>query len=874
MKVLEKRILRGPNIHSPRPCFLAVLDLEDLDDRPSNSFPGFVENLCALLPGLHDHRCSLGRRGGFVERLHEGTYPAHITEHVLIELQNMAGIDVGYGKARKVPNRPRQYTIVCSYKIEKVVVEALPVAIKIVEGLARGEKVDIQEDLDNLRYWAERHSLGPSTKAIVEAAERRGIPTFRITEDASLFQLGWGKYQKRIQATMTSNTSHIAVGIASDKELTKALLAEAGLPVPKGEVVRSADAAVAAARRLRGAVALKPFDGNQGKGVSLNLVDPEQIRSAYNLAATYRRAVLVEQFIEGQDYRVLVVGDQVIAVARRLPAHVYGDGQHTVRELVAQENYNPLRGEGHLKPMTKIKLDEGARQVLERQGLDFDSVPEAGQLVVLKENANLSTGGSAEDITEQIHPQNVDSCVQAARKIGLDVAGIDVVCHDIAVPLREQRGAIIEVNAAPGIRMHQHPSKGQAHDVGAAIVRSLFPSGAPSRVPIISVTGTNGKTTTTLLIGHVIQNTGHVTGVTTTEGIYIDGRLRESGDCTGYWSARTVLTSPVVEAAVLETARGGMFKRGLAFDKCDVGVVLNIHDDHLGQHGAETLEDLARVKRLVVETAAKACVLNAEDPLVVAMAEHKPEGCETVYFSLDPASPVIEKHLDAGGRAVYLRRNMIMLAEGDHRIPLLEVERIPFTLKGRARFNVQNSLAAVAALWVSGYAHAQIVAGLNTFTSSVDQNPGRLNLFRVRDFHVLLDYAHNAESYRLIIETAKQLNQKRLVGVITAPGDRYDEKLKEIGRICGQGFDHLIFRQMTDLRGRPLGEAPELMRQGALETGIDPARVELILDEPAAIRHAIEMGREGDLIIIGCSDTADMIADVVKHAEILIPTVE
>lgn len=874
MKVLEKRILRGPNIHSPRPCFLAVLDLEELDDRPSNSFPGFVDNLCALLPGLHDHRCSLGRRGGFVERLHEGTYPAHITEHVLIELQNMAGIDVGYGKARKVPNRPRQYTIVCSYKIEKVVLEALPVAIKIVEGLARGEKVDIQEDLDNLRYWAERHSLGPSTKAIVEAAERRGIPTFRITEDASLFQLGWGKYQKRIQATMTSNTSHIAVGIASDKELTKALLAEAGLPVPKGEVVRSADAAVAAARRLRGAVALKPFDGNQGKGVSLNLVDPEQIRSAYNLAATYRRAVLVEQFIEGQDYRVLVVGDQVIAVARRLPAHVYGDGQHSVRELVAQENYNPLRGEGHLKPMTKIKLDEGARQVLERQGLDFDSVPEAGQMVVLKENANLSTGGSAEDVTEQIHPQNVDACVQAARKIGLDVAGIDVVCHDIAVPLREQRGAIIEVNAAPGIRMHQHPSKGQPHDVGAAIVRSLFPPGSPSRVPIISVTGTNGKTTTTLLIGHVIQNTGHVTGVTTTEGIYIDGRLRESGDCTGYWSARTVLTSPVVEAAVLETARGGMFKRGLAFDKCDVGVVLNIHDDHLGQHGAETLEDLARVKRLVVETAAKACVLNAEDPLVVAMAEHKPEGCETVYFSLDPACPVIEKHLDGGGRAVYLRRNMIMLAEGDHRIPLLEVERIPFTLKGRARFNVQNSLAAVAALWVSGYAHAQIVAGLNTFTSSVDQNPGRLNLFRVRDFHVLLDYAHNAESYRLIIETAKQLNQKRLVGVITAPGDRYDEKLKEIGRICGQGFDHLIVRQMTDLRGRPLGEAPELMRQGALDAGMDPARVELILDEPTAIRHAIEMGREGDLIIIGCSDTADMIADVVKHAEILIPTVE
>jgi cyanophycin synthetase len=874
MKVLEKRILRGPNIHSPRPCFLAVLDLEDLDDRPSTSFPGFTEKLCALLPGLHDHRCSLGRRGGFVERLKEGTYPAHITEHVLIELQNMVGIDVGYGKARQVPNRPRQFTIVCSYKIEKVVTEALPVAIKIVEGLARGEDVDIAEDLQNLRYWADRQSLGPSTKAIVEAAERRGIPAFRITEDASLFQLGWGKYQKRIQATMTSNTSHIAVGIASDKELTKALLAEAGLPVPKGEVVRSADAAMAAARRLRGPVALKPFDGNQGKGVSLNLTDPEQIRAAYDLAAGYRRSVLVEQFIEGQDYRVLVVGDEVIAVARRLPAHVYGDGTHTVRELVATENEHPMRGEGHLKPMTKIKLDEGARQVLERQGLTFDDVPPAGQLVVLKENANLSTGGSAEDVTDQIHPRNADACVVAARKIGLDVAGIDVVCRDIAVPFAQQRGAIIEVNAAPGIRMHQHPSKGQAHDVGAAIVRSLFPSGAPSRVPVIAVTGTNGKTTTTLLIGHVIQNTGHVAGITTTEGIYIDGRLAESGDCTGYWSARTVLTSPVVEAAVLETARGGMFKRGLAFDRCDVGVVMNIHDDHLGQHGAETLADLARVKRLVVETAAKACVLNAEDPLVAAMAEHKPEGCEVVYFSLDPSCPVVEKHLDAGGRAVYLRRNMIMLAQGDHRIPLLEVERIPFTLRGRARFNVQNSLAAVAALWVQGYTQAQIIAGLTTFTSSMEQNPGRMNLFRIRDFHVLLDYAHNAESYRMIIETGRKLNHKRLVGVVTAPGDRYDDKLKEIGRICGAGFDHLVIRQMTDLRGRPLGEAPRLMYEGAMESGIDPGRVEVINDEPAAIRHAIEMGREGDLIIIGCSDTADMIADVAKHAEILIPTAD
>ncbi|HEY9723566.1 MAG TPA: cyanophycin synthetase [Oscillatoriaceae cyanobacterium] len=871
MKVLETRILRGPNVHSPRPAFLAVLDLEELDDRPSCDFPGFVDKLCALLPGLHDHRCSTGRRGGFVERLHEGTYMAHITEHVLIELQNMAGIDVGFGKARSVPNRPRQYTIVVSYKIEKVVTEALPVAIKIVEKLTRGEDVDITQDLEDLKYWAERHALGPSTKAIVEAAQRRGIPTFRITEEASLFQLGWGKHQKRIQATMTSSTSHIAVNIASDKDLTKSLLAEAGLPVPKGEIVRSADAAVSAARRLRGPVAVKPYDGNQGKGVSLNLTDPEQIRAAFELARKYARSVLVEQFIEGQDYRVLVVGDQVIAAARRMPAHVIGDGARPISELVSEENKNPMRGTGHLKPMTTIKLDESARQVLERQGFTFESVPAAGQLVTLKENANLSTGGSAEDVTDQIHPKNAIACVRAAQKIGLDVAGIDVVCKDLADPLEDQRGALIEVNAAPGIRMHQHPSKGQPHDVGAAIVSSLFPAGSPSRVPVIAVTGTNGKTTTTLLIGHVLQNSGTVTGVTTTEGIYINGRLAQSGDCTGYWSARTVLTSPSVEAAVLETARGGMFKRGLAFDASDIGVVLNIHDDHLGQHGAETLRDLARVKSLIAKTATKAVVLNAEDALVAEMAEEKLESAEVIYFAMDPDADVLVKHLDGGGRAVYLRRNMIMLAHGDHRIPLVEVERIPFTLKGRARHNVANALAAVAALWAAGTSQQAIVAGLSTFTSSVDQNPGRLNLFKVRDFHVLLDYAHNAESYKFIIETARQLNHKRLVGVVTAPGDRYDDKLREIGRICGQGFDHVIVRQMTDLRGRPVGEAPALILEGVREAGIPEERVELILDEPTAINKAIEMGREGDLIVIGCSDTAGMINQVAQHAEKLIP---
>jgi cyanophycin synthetase len=874
MKVLETRILRGPNIHSPRPCFYAVLDLEDLDDRPSSSFPGFTDRILELLPGLKDHRCSLGYRGGFVERLREGTYPAHITEHVLIELQNMAGIEVGFGKARMVPKRPRQFTIVCSYKLEKVVTEALPVAVKIVEGLCKGEPVDIAEDIENLRYWAERYALGPSTNAIVEAANRRGIPLFRVTEEASLFQLGWGKHLKRIQATVTSNTSHIAVELASDKDMTKAILSEAGLPVPRGEIVRSAEAAVSAARRLRRPVALKPFNGNQGKGVSLGLTDPEQIMAAYDLAAAFSRSVIVEQYITGQDFRILVVGQNVIAAARRQPAQVIGDGKSTIRELVDEENKNPMRGIGHMKPMTYIKLDESARQVLDRQSYTFDSIPPDGETVVLKENANLSTGGSAEDVTHVLHPTTAQICVRAAHAIGLDVAGIDLVCDDISEPLHEQGGAIIEVNAAPGIRMHQHPSKGQPHDVGAAIVDSLFPQGKPSRVPVIAVTGTNGKTTTTLMIGHCIQATGHTTGITTTEAIYVNSRVVQTGDCTGYWSARSVLTNPMVDVAILETARGGMLKRGLAFDACDVAVVTNIQDDHLGQHGIETLEDLARVKGLVANHAGKAMILNAEDSLTVEMATKNEKGAEVLYFALDPGNPVMTKHLEANGRAVYLRRNMIMLASGYHHTPLLEVERIPATLKGRARHNIANACAAIAALWAAGYSNEQIIAGMTTFSSDVDQNPGRLNLFHIRDFQVILDYAHNSMGYKSLLSTVRQLPHNRLVGVITAPGDRYPDKLREVGFVCGQGFDEVIVRQMRDLRGRPMGEAPDFILEGIQQSGMDMSKVQRILPEEEAVEAAIAAGKAGDLIVIGCADTAALIAQVREIAERNLPTVE
>ncbi|MDB5100856.1 MAG: cphA [Cyanobacteria bacterium RYN_339] len=841
MQILETRILRGPNVYAATPCFLAVIDLG--------------EHAGTRLPA-HE-----------AFDLPAGLQLAEAVAGLLAWLQRQVGHDVALTLARPVPRREGHWEVVAGYRHEPLVDEAFPIAVAVTAALARGEVPDLAADLARLRDLALRGAIGPSTRAIVEAAERLGIPVFRVTEQASLFQLGWGKHAKRIQATVTSNTCAIATEIAQDKDLTKGLLAEAGLPVPRGHIAYSADEAVEAARRLGGPVAVKPLDGNQGKGVSLNLTDPEQIRAAFELARGFRRRVLVESFVEGRDYRVLVVGDQVVAAAHRLPAQVLGDGALTVRQLVERENTNPDRGEGHSKPMTFITLDDAAAQVLQRQQLTFDQVPARDQVVVLKENANLSTGGTAEDVTHLIHPANALACVRAARKIGLDVAGIDVVCKDIAVPLAEQHGALIEVNAAPGIRMHQHPAKGEPHDVGAAIVASLFPAGSPARVPVLAVTGTNGKTTTTHMIAHVLQAAGTTTGTTTSEGIYIDGREVQAGDCTGYWSARTVLTDPAVEAAVLEVARGGIFKRGLAFDQCDVGVVLNVADDHLGQHGAETLEDLAAVKALIARQATRAVVLNAEDPLVAAMAAQARPGAEVLFFSLDPHHPTLHAHLDAGGRAVYLRRRMVMLAQGDHRLPLVEVDHLPCTLGGRARHNVANALAAMAALLGLGHQGGAIVQALATFNSSAAQNPGRLNTFHVRDFQVLLDYAHNPAGYAAIIETARALPHRRLIGVVGAPGDRYDAKIREIGAVVGRGFDELVLRDMAgDLRGRATGEVPGLLLEGIRDVRQDLDHVHTVLDEHDAVERALALAGPGDLVIVTAVDIHQRITQLQRHA--------
>ena len=867
IQVLEQRLLRGPNLYSPRPALYLHVDLQELHDRPTTSFPGLTDRLVALLPGLADHRCSRGYRGGFLARLREGTYMAHVLEHVLIELQCAAGTEVGFGKAREMRDQPPgHYRIVTSYLLERVVSEAAPVAIRLLETLCAGGSPDISRDLDDLRYWARRHALGPSTAAIVDAARRRGIPTYRVTDEASLFQIGTGRWQKRIQAALTSATSHIAVEIASDKDQTNALLREAGLPVPRGEAVTRLEDVQRLLRRL-GRVAVKPHFGNQGKGVTVGVTTAEGLEAAFRLAREFGRSVLVEQSIEGRDHRVLVVGDRVVAVARRDPAHVIGDGSRTIKELCAEANRDPRRGTGHLKPLTKLKLDANALEVLAGQGLTPDDVPTAGRQVWLRTNANLSTGGTAVDLTDEIHPANALMAVRAARKIGLDVAGIDIVAHDISKPLDAQGGAIIEVNAAPGIRMHQSPSEGEPHDVGAAIIDMLFPAGAPTQVPVIAVTGTNGKTTTTLLVAHVLRQAGRRTGTTTTEGIYLDGQRVQRGDCTGYWSARTVLSDPTVEVAVLETARGGLFKRGLAFDWCDTGVVLNVRDDHLGQHGVQTLEDLADIKGLVARRTRGHCVLNAQDPHCVRLTGELPEGTKLTWFAMEDDLPHVRAHMAQGGVAVTLRKGMVMVAYGEHRLPLVEVECLPVTLRGKARHNVENVLAAVAVLIHQGLSHEQIVEGLTGFHSTFETNPGRLNLVRVRDFTVLVDYAHNPDSYRAIIDTVRQLDVARRIGVVTAPGDRLPAKLREVGEVAAEGFDWLVVRDMSDLRGTAPGYVAGVIAEGVRATGFPEERLTVIADETESIKHALAMAREGDLVVIGCADTQEALEAVFREAE-------
>ncbi|MBV7537573.1 cyanophycin synthetase [Duganella sp. sic0402] len=871
MIIVKQHVLRGPNLYSSQPCLLSIIDLQALRDHTTTSIAGFTERLLSLLPSLYDHRCSVGQYGGFVQALNNGANLAHVVEHVTIALQCLAGTPTYTGRTHEINGAPGQYRVVCSYESEHVAIDACDLAMSLVRGLASGAD-DVARQLDEgvaaLRDTAERHAIGTSTGAILRAAARQGIPYQRLTEEANMFALGWGAQQKRLQATITGDTGHIAVGIACDKQLTKALLQEAGVPVPEGVSVRTLEQAQRAALELGGLVTVKPLDGNHGRGVTTRCGKPDEVKLAFERAREHGRTIIVERYIPGDDYRILVAGERVVAAALRRPAAVVGDGTSSVRQLVEQENRNPARGEGHTNILTRIPLDGHAETTLAAQGMDFDSVPAEGRRVLMRGNANLSSGGTAEDVTGRLPPETLAMCVRAVRKIGLDVAGIDLVCDDISVPLDGRNGAVIEINAAPGIRMHEYPSAGVPRDAGAAIIESMFGQ-QDGRIPVIAVTGTNGKTTTTLMIEHVLRQAGIGTGCTTSEGVFINGREVKKGDCSGYWSARTVLSAPEVEFAVLETARGGILKRGLAFDRCDVSVLLNVSEDHLGLDGVETLDDLASVKAVVAQAASRAVVLNAEDPRCCAIGATLDEKVERIYFSCEPNHPALLQHVRDGGRATWLENGALMACGADG-FPqrLLDASEMPSTLGGCARHNIANGLAATAALMACDLGLHAIAAGLCSFVSDARHNPMRANLYDVNGVRVIVDFAHNPAAFEALAATARAMTSGRTIAVVTSPGDRRERDFQQIGQICGSGFDTVVFYEWdSEHRGRAPGERAAMMQASAQAARINVGSALLETDPAEALRLGLLQCRPGDVLVYACGSSVSELVDALRPVD-------
>ncbi|AEM80023.1 cyanophycin synthetase [Thermoanaerobacter wiegelii] len=845
MIIKDIRVYRGRNIYSHRPVIKMVVDIERLDI-PTKDIPNFNERLIKRLPSLSKHSCSYGYEGGFLKRLEEGTYLPHVTEHIILELQNMLGYDVKFGRARNIEGD--LYYIIYEYGLEECGIRVGKLAVEMVNKFIQGEEFDLEERLERIRNIIAEIELGPSTMAIKNEALKAGIPVTRVG-NGSILRLGYGKYQKMIEGTISQNTSCIAVDIASDKILTKQILRDHGFPVPEGDVAYNEEEAIAIAEEIGYPVAIKPYNGNQGKGVHLNITNKEEVSIAYRNAKAYSDLVIVEKHIKGKHYRVLVVGEKVVAVAEKIPAHVIGDGIHTIEELVEMENKNPLRGKGHEKPLTKLTIDTISKMTLKKQGFDLEDIPKKGQKVFLRESANLSTGGIAIDKTDDIHPYNIEIAVRAAKAIGLDIAGIDITMEDIKKPLTKENGAIIEINASPGIRMHHYPSKGKPRNVAKAIVDMLFPKGSKATIPIISITGTNGKTTVTRMTAHILKTYGYTVGMTCTDGIYIDDTCVYKGDNTGPKSARTCLADKNIDAAVLETARGGIIREGLGYDLADVGVITNISEDHLGIDGIETLEDLAFVKALVVEAVKEDgySVLNADDPMTTYLAQ-RAKG-KIIYFSRYDNNLTVKKHIEKGGIAVYVKDGVIVIANGQI-IPVVKIEEIPAALSGKVLYNVENALAAIAASYGVKVPVNIIAKGIKTFYCDTTHNPGRFNLFNVGNFRVLVDYGHNIAGIKSVIEAAQKLDANRLIGVIGVPGDRINSSILKVGEICGQGFDFIYVKEDLDLRGRKPGEVAKLLEQGAIKGGIDRKKIKTILKETEALRAAMYNAEGGDLIVV------------------------
>ena len=864
MRILDRSVYVGPSLYAHFPVIRLELDLGELENWPSARLgDAFIDGLLQALPGLAEHGCSYGEPGGFVRRLREdeGTWLGHVLEHVAIELQNVAGEQVTFGKTRSA-GKPGVYTVVYEYVQREEGIEAGELAMRLLTSLLPKELQtngilpadwDWPIARDEFIRYAQRRALGPSTTSLVHAAEERNIPWLRLNSQ-SLVQLGYGKYQQRIQATITGKTSHIAVELASDKEETNKILASLGLPVPRQELVQTEDHAKRSARRIGYPVVTKPYNGNHGRGISIRLTNDEEVVAGFRAAREHSRSVIVETFVTGDDHRLLVVNVELVAATRRTPGHVVGDGVHTVAQLVDVVNQDPRRGVGHEKVLTRLELDAQAEMMLDRVGYDRDSVPKADEVVYLRSTANLSTGGTATDVTDIIHPDNRDMAVRAIKAIGLDVGGVDFLSDNIAESYQTHGGGICEVNAAPGFRMHVAPSEGTARDVAGPVIDMLFPPGSPSRVPIAAVTGTNGKTTTARMLAHITKMAGFTPGLTTTDGVYIDGQRTVEGDMTGPIATRMVLADPQIDMAILETARGGLLRAGMGVPFVNVGAVLNIAADHLGMKGIDTLEQLAEVKRIVVEVARDCAVLNADDPLVLKMAAYT-DAKTICYVTINPQHALVREHIRAGGRACALEAGingqMITLYDKGSHIPLLWTHLVPATLEGRALHNVQNAMFAAAMAFSMGIKLDAIRQGLRTFGSTFFQAPGRMNVFDEHPFKVIFDYGHNAHAVGVMADLAQSLDvQGRRIVVMAGPGDRRDEDIRAIAQAVAGRFDHYICRRDDGLRGRDGDEVPLILARTLKSQGVDETQISIIPDEQLAIDAALRMGQPGDLVLI------------------------
>jgi cyanophycin synthetase len=857
MKIIKLRVLSGPNYWS---CYrknlvAMLLDLEEIDQQPTNKIPGFYQRMRQLIPSLYSHRCSEGNPGGFFKRVEQGTWMGHVIEHIALEIQSLAGMEVGFGRTRE-SNTKGIYHVVFSYLDAEAGKYAANAAVNIAQALISNEAYDLDKDINALKDIWDTNRFGPSTGSIIEEAQRRKIPVIRL-DDNSLVQLGYGCHQKRIEATIASCTSSIAVDIAGDKNTTKRLLESAEVPVPTGSKLNSEEELQDAINNIGFPVVVKPADGNQGKGATTNINSYSEALLAFAAAKKYSESIICEKYIPGDDYRALVINYKFVAAAMRKPAAVVGDGVHTIAELVELVNRDPRRGNGHENVMTRILIDDSTSQLLQKKGYTLQTVLPAGEECWLKTTANLSTGGTATDVTDSVHKKNILLFERIARTVGLDICGIDIMAPDLITPILQNGGAIIEVNAAPGFRMHLQPSEGKPRNVAAPVLDMLFKNNSPATIPIIAVTGTNGKTTTTRMIAHMCRQQGLVTGYTTTEGVYIQEDQIMAGDCSGPASARMVLKDPAVEMAVLECARGGILRSGLAFHECDAAVITNVAEDHLGLEDINTVQQLAKVKAVVAQSVKKDgyAILNADDDLVFAMRNEL--DCKVALFSLEDGNPRIRQHCDRGGVAAVVSAGEVLLINGKEKISVASVADVPITFGGKCDFNIANTLGAVLAAYVQQFPLATIREALRTFIPSPQLTPGRMNIFDFRSFTVLVDYAHNPHGMRAVGKYIQKVPALKRIGIIAGVGDRRKEDLVALGEEAARIFDEIIVRMDDDLRGRTMGEIFDLVSLGIFNIDQNKS-VELIPDETDALQVAIHNACPECLIVV--------LTDKVVHA--------